>query len=152
MFNQERGPKWGILYLVLPLAAGLFWLQMQAPLPEAGHRVAEVCVILLTYGLVALWLRANRLAIFNEDHRKQKKSSRQSRRWIIRREELPEEEPGSSSVQPALPPVVNLGANGQGRVPRGLVTMWSADDSGPLPIQHSGFDSQMNVWTEETDE
>jgi hypothetical protein len=152
MFNQKRGPQWGILYLVLPLAVGLFWLEVKAPLSEAGHRVAQVCVMLLTYGLVALWLRANRLAILNEDYRKQKKNGRQSRRWIIHREELSEEEPGSSSVQPALPPVVNAGVNDQGRVPRSLVTTWSAADSGPLPIQHSGSDSQMNVWTEETDD
>lgn len=152
MFDQKRGPKWGILYVIVPLVAGLFGLEMKAPLPEAGHRIAQVCVILLTYGLVALWLRANRLAILNEGYRKQKKNGRQSRRWIIHREELSEEETGSSSVQPALPPVVNVGANGQGRVPRSLVTMWSSSDSGPLPIQHSEFDSQMNVGTEETDE
>ena len=152
MFNQKCGPKWGILYLVLPLTVGLFWLQMQSPLPEAGHRVAEVGVILLAYGLVAPWLRANRLAILNEDYRRQKKGSRQSRLWTIHREEIPAEEPGNSPVQPVLPPVVNVGANGHGHVPRTLVTTWSAADSGPLPIQHSRYDSQMNLWTEETDE
>lgn len=78
MFNQKRGPKWGILYLVLPLATGLFWLQMQALLPEVGHRAAEVGIVLLTYGLVALWLRANRLALLNEDNRRHEKSSQRS--------------------------------------------------------------------------
>jgi hypothetical protein len=147
MFNQKRGPKWGILYLVLPLAAGLFWLQMQATLPETGHQVAEVGVVLLTYGLVELWLRANRLAILNEDHRGHEKSGQHSRIRVILMEDIPAEEHGDSPVEPALPPVVRLGANGWARVPRTLVTGWSSSDSGPLLIQHSRFDSPLNAWT-----
>lgn len=147
MFNQERGPKWGILYMVLPLSAGLFWLQMQAPWPEAGHRVAEVGIVLLTFGLVELWLRANRLAILNEDHGSHEKSSRLSRLWVSLTEEIPAEEPGGSPVGAALSPVVRVGANGHGRVSRTLVTAWSSSDSGLLPIQHSKFDSTLNAWT-----
>jgi hypothetical protein len=147
MFNQERGPKWGILYLVLPLAAGLFWLQMQAPLPEVGHRAAEVGVVLLTFGLVEHWLRANRLDILGEDSRKHEKSGQQSRIRVIFMEEIPAGEPGDAPVEPALPPVVRMSANGRGHVPRTLVTAWSTSDSGPLPIQHSKFDSTLNPWT-----
>jgi hypothetical protein len=147
MFNQAHGPKWGILYMVLPLSAGLFWLQMQAPLLEAGHRAAEVGVVLFTFGLVALWLRANRLAILGEDYRQHEKSGRQSRMRVIFMEEIPAEEPGDAPVEPALPPVVRVSANGRGHVPRTLVTAWSSFDSGPLPIQHSKFDSTLNPWT-----
>ena len=148
MSNQERGPKWGLLYLALPLAAGLFWLQMQAPLPETGHRVAEVGIVLFTYGCVALWLRANRLAILNEDARGHK----QSRIRVIVMEGIPAEERGDSPVEPALPPVVKLEMNGRARVPRTLVTGWSSSDSGPLPIQHSGFNSTSNAWSEGEEE
>jgi len=147
MFNQKRGPQWGILYMIVPLAAGLFWLETKVPLSETGHRVADVGIILLTFGLVEFWLRANRLAILNEDYQKQKKSSRQGRLWIMLAEQPPGEEPGGSPGEPILPPVVNVGANGHGGVPRSLVTAWSAADSGPLPIQHSRFDTWLNPWT-----
>jgi hypothetical protein len=147
MFNQERRPRWGILYMALPLAAGLFWLQMQAPLPEVGHRAAEVGVVLLTFGLVELWLRANRLAILNEDYRNHGKRGWKSRIRVIFMEEIRVEEPGDARVEPDLPPVVRVSANGQGHVPRTVVTAWSPSDSGPLPIQHSKFDSTLNPWT-----
>jgi hypothetical protein len=152
MFSQKRGPRWGLLYMIVPLAVGLLWLQLQTPLPEAGHKVAEVGVILLTYGLVALWLWANRLAILHEDYRRHEKISQPSRIRVILMEDIPAEEHGDSLVEAALPPMTSVGANGRPRVPRTLVTGWRLSDSGPLPIQHSRFDSQMNVSTQGTDE
>ncbi len=147
MFNQKRRPRWGLLYVIVPLAAGLFWLEIKAPWPKAEHRAAEVGIVLLVFGLVELWLRANWLAILNEDYKKQKKSDRQNRRWVILREEIPGEEPCGSPVEPDLVPVVRAAVNGHGRVPRTLVTAWSSSDSGLLPIQHSRFDSWLNPWT-----
>jgi hypothetical protein len=147
MFYQKRRPKWGILYLVLPLAGGLFWLEMKVPLSEVGHRAAQVGIVLLTFGLVELWLRANRLAMLSEDRERQKKSGWQSRVWLILSEEVPAEEPGAAPIEPALLSDVRAAANGHGHVPRTLVTAWSSSDSGPLPIRHSRFDAQWGPWT-----
>jgi hypothetical protein len=147
MFNQNRGPRWGLLYMIVPLAAGLFWLEMKTPLSETEHRAADVGIVLLIFGLVELWLRANRLAFFREDYRKQEKSGLQSRLWGVLSEEIPAQEPGASRVEAALPPMASMEANGHGRVPRTLVTAWSSLDSGPLPIQHSRFDAQGGPWT-----
>jgi hypothetical protein len=137
--------------MIVPLAAGLFWLEMKMTLSETEHRAADVGIVLLIFGLVELWLRANRLAILNEDYKKQKKSGRSSQRWVVLAEEIPGEEPGSSPVETALPSVMRVGVNGHGHVSRTLVTAWSSADSGPLPIQHSRFDSQMKEWTEGAD-
>jgi hypothetical protein len=147
MFNQKRGPRWGILYLLVPLAAGLFWLEMRAPFSETGHRAADIGIVLLIFGLVELWLRANRLALISEDYRKQEKIGLQGRLWVVLSEKVPGEEPGASRVEAALPPLVSVGANGHGRVPGTLVTAWSASDSGALPIQHSRCDAQWGPWT-----
>jgi hypothetical protein len=133
--------------MIVPLAAGLFWLEMKTPLSETEHRAADVGIVLLIFGLVELWLRANRLAFFREDYRKQEKSRLQSRLWGILLEEIPAQEPGASRVEAALPPMVSMEANGHGHVPRTLVTAWSSYDTGPLPIQHSRFDAQCGPWT-----
>jgi hypothetical protein len=147
MFNQKRGPRWGILYMIVPLAAGLFWLEMKAPFSETGHRAVDVGIVLLIFGLVELWLRTNRLAFLREDYRKQEKIGLQSRLWVALSEQVPVEEPGASRVEATLPPVGSVGANGHGRVSRTLVTAWSASDSGPLPIRHSRFDPQWGPCT-----
>ena len=147
MFNQKRGPRWGLLYMIVPLAAGLFWLEMKTPLSETEHRAADIGIVLLIFGLVEIWLRANRLAMLSEDQQRQKKSVRQSRRWLILSEEIPAQEPGAAPIEPALLSDVRAAANRNGRVPRTLVTGWSSSDSGPLPIQHSRFDAQWGPWT-----
>lgn len=144
---QKRRPKWRILYLILPLSGGLFWLEMKAPLSEVGHRAAQVGIVLLTFGLVELWLRTNRLAFLNEDYRKQENSGLQGRLWVTFTGEVSAEEPGALPIEAALPPMVSVGANGHARVPRTLVTAWRSSDSGPLPIQHSRLDGQWGDWT-----
>jgi hypothetical protein len=147
MFNQKRGPRWGILYMIVPLAAGLFWLEMKTPLSETEHRAADVGIVLLIFGLVELWLRANRPAMLSEDRERQMKSLQQNRRWVIVSEEITTQEPGASPIEPALLSDVRAATNGHARVPRTLVTGWSSSDSGPLPIQHSRFDAQGGPWT-----
>jgi hypothetical protein len=56
-------PKWWLLYAVLPVAAALL-IAAERLSPSAGWQmVAEGSASLLVIGLVALWLRANRLAL-----------------------------------------------------------------------------------------
>ena len=147
MLNQKPGPRWGLLYMIVPLSAGLFWLEMKVPLSETQHRAADVVIVLLIFGLVELWLRANRLAFLNKDYGRQQRSGLPSRLWVVLTEEMPAEEPGASPIEPALPLDVRAGANGHGHVPHTLITTWSSSDSGPLPIQHSRFDALWDPWT-----
>ena len=56
-------PKWWWLYAVLPCSAALL-VAADLLAPSAGWRlVAEGTVALVVLGLMALWVRANRLAL-----------------------------------------------------------------------------------------
>ena len=56
-------PKWLVLYAVLPLGAALL-VAADLLSPSAGWRmVAEGAATLVLLGLMALWVRANRLAL-----------------------------------------------------------------------------------------
>jgi hypothetical protein len=56
-------PKWLLLYAVLPLGAALL-VAADLLSPSAGWRtVAEGTAALVTLGLMALWVRANRVAL-----------------------------------------------------------------------------------------
>ena len=56
-------PKWWLLYTVLPLGAALL-VAADLLAPSAGWRmVAEGAAALVTLGLMACWVRANRLAL-----------------------------------------------------------------------------------------
>jgi hypothetical protein len=52
-------PVCWVLYALVPLLAGLFVVEHRASLSPTGHRVAQVGIVLLIYGLVWLWLRAH---------------------------------------------------------------------------------------------
>ena len=56
-------PKWWLLYAVLPLGAALL-VVADLLAPSAGWRmVAEGAAAPISLGLMALWVRANRLAL-----------------------------------------------------------------------------------------
>jgi hypothetical protein len=56
-------PKWLLLYAVLPLGAALL-VAADLLSPSAGWRmVAEGTAALIILGLIALWVRGNRLAL-----------------------------------------------------------------------------------------
>jgi hypothetical protein len=59
----DRQPVWWVLYTVVPLMGGLLVLEHRASLSPAGHRFAQIGIVLCIYGLVWLWLRANTLAL-----------------------------------------------------------------------------------------
>jgi hypothetical protein len=70
MDNHNARPNWWLLYLVIPLAVIIFTLEVRAPLSEAGHRAAEVGILLLIFGLVEMWFLANRQALLMEERQK----------------------------------------------------------------------------------
>jgi hypothetical protein len=56
-------PKWWLLYAVLPFGAALL-VAADLLTPSTGWRmVAEGAAALVTLGLMACWIRANRLAL-----------------------------------------------------------------------------------------
>jgi hypothetical protein len=68
MDTQDPRPAWWQLLLLLPLMIGLVALEAGAPMSEPAHTAATVGVLGLTYALVGLWVRANRLALTRANH------------------------------------------------------------------------------------
>jgi hypothetical protein len=59
----DRQPVWWVLYTLVPLLGGLLMLEHRASLSPAGHKFAQIVIVLCIYGLVWVWLRANELAL-----------------------------------------------------------------------------------------
>jgi len=62
-------PKWWQLYLTFPLLIALFILDTRLKLSERGHQAVQIGIILLVYGLVHLWLKANATGLSKIDQR-----------------------------------------------------------------------------------
>ena len=60
--NQTR-PKWWQLYLIFPLLIALFAVDTQLKLSTRGHQAIQIGAVLLIYGLVHVWLKANARAL-----------------------------------------------------------------------------------------
>jgi hypothetical protein len=60
-------PKWWQLYLTFPLLIVLFVLDSRLRISTSGHEFVQIGIILLIYGLIHLWLKANRSALSKED-------------------------------------------------------------------------------------
>jgi hypothetical protein len=69
MFPSNIRPKWWQLYLTFPLLIALFVLDTRLKVSVRGHQAVQIGILLLVYGLVHLWLRANRSALSNMDQR-----------------------------------------------------------------------------------
>ena len=66
MRKERRRPSWWQLWLLFPVLGILAFLEAGASLSPAGHRVVEVAMILVVYGLVSVWLRANQARLLRE--------------------------------------------------------------------------------------
>jgi hypothetical protein len=62
-------PKWWQLYLTFPLLIALFVLDHRLELPQSGHVAFQVGILLLVYGLIHLWIKANLKALSGMDQR-----------------------------------------------------------------------------------
>jgi hypothetical protein len=69
MSSSNIRPKWWQLYLILPLLVALFMLDFRLKLSIRGHQAVQIGILLLVYGLVHLWLKANLVALSKMDHR-----------------------------------------------------------------------------------
>ncbi len=61
-------PTWWMLYALLPLAVGLLVAAHLASSSLAWREVTEGSASLVIMGTMALWIRANRVAIILSDH------------------------------------------------------------------------------------
>ena len=66
-------PAWWFLYLSIALVLGLFWIEAKSPFSTAGHTWAEVGLVIILYGLVTAWLKANEAAMIAEEREKYKR-------------------------------------------------------------------------------
>ena len=62
-------PKWWRLYAAFPLLIVLLVLEHRLPLSPGGHQAAQIGIVLLVFGLIYVWLRANMVALIEEDRR-----------------------------------------------------------------------------------
>ena len=67
MSSKPIRPKWWLLYLIFPLLIALLSLDIRLQLSTLGHQVIQIGIILLIYGLVHAWLKANARALSATD-------------------------------------------------------------------------------------
>ncbi len=81
MLRMERKskPTCCLLYLTVPLMIALLLADARMPYPLVVHRVAEFATVIVSFGLMALWVKANETALINEEMEKE--------RWILRPDE-----------------------------------------------------------------
>ncbi len=68
---QKRKPNWWLLYLTVPLMLGLLIVESQMHYSLLVHRMAEFAIVLLGFGLMFLWVRANQGAMIDEEIEKE---------------------------------------------------------------------------------
>jgi hypothetical protein len=67
MSCRNAPPKWWQVYLNFPLLIALFVLDSRLKVSTRGHQIVQIGIILLVYGLIHWWLKANRSALSKED-------------------------------------------------------------------------------------
>jgi hypothetical protein len=60
-------PKWWQLYLIFPLLIVLFLLEHQLKISTYGHQAVQIGIVLIVYGLIYVWLKANSSALAQMD-------------------------------------------------------------------------------------
>jgi len=63
---KRSRPSWWQLWLLVPALAIAAFLEARASLSPAGHIVVEVAIVLIVYGLLSVWMRANRIELLRE--------------------------------------------------------------------------------------
>jgi hypothetical protein len=63
MCLSNTHPKWWQLYLTFPLLIALFVAESQLEISSRGHQAVQIGILILVYGLIHLWLRANSSAL-----------------------------------------------------------------------------------------
>ncbi len=67
MNSTNLRPKWWQLYLSFPLLIALFVVDTRLRLSTRGHEAVQIMILVLVYGLIHLWLKANARALSRMD-------------------------------------------------------------------------------------
>jgi hypothetical protein len=67
MSSNYARPKWWQVYLTFPLLIALFAVGGRLKLSVRGHQVIQIGIVLIVYGLIHLWLKANAKALSEMD-------------------------------------------------------------------------------------
>src|SRR6478672_2862331 len=59
MNSSNTRPRWWQLYLMLPLLIVLFIFEHRLNISPRGHEAVQLGIILLVYGFITWWIRAN---------------------------------------------------------------------------------------------
>ncbi len=62
--NHPR-PRWGFLYLAMPLAGLLFWLVQRAKLTGTVRNLLDIGALIVVFGYVEAWRVANAVALLH---------------------------------------------------------------------------------------
>jgi hypothetical protein len=63
MSSNHAHPKWWQLYLIFPLLIGLLAVDTRLNLPTLEHQAVQIGSVLIIFGLIHLWLKANARAL-----------------------------------------------------------------------------------------
>ena len=66
MSRKNRRPRWWQTGLIMLGFGILCFVEARAPLSTTGHRVVQLGIVLLVYGLLFLWLHVNQGAWLSE--------------------------------------------------------------------------------------
>jgi hypothetical protein len=91
MSSSKNRPEWWQVYLTFPLLIVLFVLDARLKISTRGHQAVQIGIVLLVYGLIHLWLKANSSALARMDRRQEQGRIRAVRIPIS---QLPEAEAG----------------------------------------------------------
>ena len=69
MNSSNTRPRWWQLYLTFPSLIALFVLDHQLKISTRGHQAVQIAIVVLVYGLIHLWLKANARALSGMDQR-----------------------------------------------------------------------------------
>jgi len=67
MSPNHTHPKWWQVYLTFPLLIALFTLDSRLEISTRGHQAVQIGIILIVYGLIHLWIKANAAALSEMD-------------------------------------------------------------------------------------
>ena len=67
MRSQDAHPRWWQIYLTFPLLIALFVLDHRLKISTRGHQAVQIAIVLLVYGLIHVWLKANARALSRTD-------------------------------------------------------------------------------------
>jgi hypothetical protein len=70
--ERKHKANWWLVYATLPLMIALLLIEARIPGSLLVHRILEFGIVLLSFGLMALWVHGNQAALSNEESEKQR--------------------------------------------------------------------------------